>query len=64
MIYAQIKDGVIVNNIVVDENTPMELFSAEFDYFLRIDNLASNPGIGWTYDGENFIPPVYVNDII
>lgn len=57
MIYAQIKSDVVVNCIVVDENTPMELFSRGFDYFLRIDNLETVPGMGWGYDGAHFIAP-------
>ncbi len=58
MIYAQIRDGIVKNTIVVDETTPMNLFSQEFDYFLRIDNLSIIPGIGWNYDGDDYIPPL------
>lgn len=58
MVYAQIRDDSIKNTIVVDEETPLELFSAGFDYLIRIDNLDVIPGINWSYDGANFSPPI------
>lgn len=58
MIYAQIKNNLVVNCIVADEETPMDIFSAEYDYFIRIDSLNPTPGIGWSYDGTTFIAPV------
>lgn len=58
MIYAQIKDNKIINSIVIDDETPMELFSKGYDYFIRIDNLNPTPGIGWSYIADNeFSPP-------
>lgn len=61
MIYAQIKNGVVINAIVVDDDTPLELFSEGFDYFLRIDDINPTPGIGYLYDGNEFsTPPVKV----
>lgn len=57
MIYAQIKDGLVKNTIVVDEETPLNLFSVGFDYLLRIDNLSPVPGINWSYDGSSYSPP-------
>lgn len=62
MIYAQIKDNLVINAIVVDEHTPMDLFSAGYDYFLRIDNLDNRPGIGWSYDGSSFSPPIQIDE--
>lgn len=58
MIYAQIKNNLVVNCIVADDETPMDIFSAGYDYFIRIDNLNPIPGIGWSYDGTTFIAPV------
>lgn len=57
MVYAQIKNGNVVNTIVADENTPLDLFARGFDYFIRIDEMDLVPSIGWTYNGENFSPP-------
>lgn len=56
MIYAQIKNGLVVNTIVVDENTQLSLFSAGFDAFIRIDEMSPMPGINWSYNGT-FSPP-------
>lgn len=57
MIHAQILNGIVKNIIVTDENTPMDLFEAECDVIVRIDELESMPNIGWTFDGEEFAPP-------
>lgn len=57
MIYAQILQGIVKNTIVVDEDTPMDLFAQNFDYFIRIDNLTPMPGISWSYDGAQFSAP-------
>lgn len=57
MVYAQIKDNKVVNTIVVNEDTPLELFSEGYDYFLRIDEMSPRPAIGWSYDGEEFTAP-------
>lgn len=57
MIYAQIKNGQVQNTILVDENTPLDLFSEGYDHFMRIDELNPCPGPTWSYDGESFSPP-------
>lgn len=57
MIYAQIKDGVISNTIVADEETPLSLFAEGFDSLVRVDELSPRPGPGWTYDGAHFSAP-------
>ena len=47
--YAQIINGIVVNVIVADAN-----FVAQSD----LDYVSiSRGGIGWTYDGTNFIAP-------
>lgn len=57
MVYAQIKSGLVVNVVVLDDASLIPLFSAGFDHFIQIDNLVGGPGKGWSYDGENFIAP-------
>jgi len=63
MIYAQIKNGFIMNIIYLLDTDILSLFYTDpltndiFDYVIRIDNLDPQPCIGWTYDGENFYPP-------
>jgi len=57
MTYAQIKDGVVNNTIVLDDETLASVFSKGFDYLVRIDLLSPCPGPGWLYDGANFSPP-------
>ena len=47
--YAQIVNGVVVNVIVADADFVAQ---SNLDYVLL-----SRGGIGWTYDGTNFIAP-------
>lgn len=57
MIYAQIKDGVVSNIIVLNDEQYIPLFSQGFDELLRVDQLLPYPSPGWTYDGQDFFPP-------
>lgn len=50
-IYGVIVDGVVVNSIMWDGEGQLDM---EGDIVL----MGSNGGIGWTYDGKEFIPPV------
>lgn len=59
MVYAQIKDGIIKNTIVINDLAILDLFSGGFDHLIRVDDLNIIPGINWNYDGERFSPPVY-----
>lgn len=61
MIYAQIKNLVVQNTIVVDDLTLLDLFIVNFDYLVPIDSISPQPGPDWTYDpGLNtFTAPVY-----
>jgi len=58
MIYAQIKNLVIKNTIILNDLTLSVLFSEGFDAFIRIDELNPQPGVRWTYDGTSFTPPI------
>lgn len=58
MVYAQISGNIIRNTIVVAEyESNLDLFLEGFDHLIRIDNLSPTPGIGWSYQDENFNPP-------
>lgn len=56
MIFAQIKSGVIVNVINLDDPSIVDLFSFDpatnipYDHVLQIDQLYPRPGIGWLFD--------------
>jgi hypothetical protein len=53
--YAQILDGYVVNIIVLDDPTIINLFyvnpmgGPNFDFVNQIDNLSIVPQIGWSY---------------
>lgn len=53
MIYALIKNGIVVNVIVADPNF-ISLIQSKWDYCVRIDNLNPCPRIGDLYDGSQF----------
>lgn len=57
MIYAQIKDGVIRNTAVVLDEDVLSLISEGYDEVVRIDEIDPQPGIGWSYDGNDFTAP-------
>lgn len=57
MIYAQIKNGTVMNTIVC-AGTPASALAVGFDALIRIDNLSPTPGIGWSYNGSTFAAPV------
>lgn len=56
MVYAQVKDGVVKNTLVLDDASIEHLFLVGFDYLIRVDILDPQPGPGWKYDGTNFSP--------
>lgn len=51
MIYAQIIDGIVANVIIADEQFIASLPNANKYVIL------TGGGIGWTFDGTNFIAP-------
>lgn len=59
MVYAQIKNGVVENTIVLDDLSIYGLFLTGYDHLIRIDEMVPQPGIGWLYDGNGF---TYVKD--
>lgn len=56
-VYAQIKGGVVVNTIVLNDTSLTSQFSAGFDALIQIDNLNPMPGISWRYGGSNYSGP-------
>lgn len=58
MIYAQIKDNIIINIIVLDDIELIPLFSKDYDHFIEVYAIPGNPGIGWVYNPESnsFLP--------
>lgn len=68
MIYAQIKDGVVVNTIVLEDDDLLPLFQTNlitgdtYDHVLLIQHLYPRPGIGWTFDDIQFFPPQQSED--
>lgn len=55
MIYALIKDGVVVNTILADK----AFVDAHYPGFtaVEIQNVVGGPGVGHKYDGSKFSPP-------
>ena len=64
MIYAQVKDGIVKNTIVLEDENLLLLFKDGFDQVVRIDQLSPKPGIGWSYDGTNFSAPPAPDDSV
>lgn len=58
MVYAQVKDGIVQNCIVLADAASEPLFKEGFDELIRIDQLDIRPSIGFSYDGQNFQPPI------
>lgn len=63
MRYAQIKNGKVENIIICDENSPLDLLGQGYDYFVRVDELETQPDIGFSYDGANFSAPVVIEEL-
>jgi hypothetical protein len=58
MVFAQIKNGIVKNIIILDEGTDSTPFSNGFDFFKRIDNLSDKIGKNWNYsDPDIWTPP-------
>lgn len=64
MLYAQIKNGMVQNIIVIEDTNLLPLFSQGFDSLIDVTNLSSDvcpygthPGPGDLYDGSVFSRP-------
>lgn len=62
MIFAQIKNNIVQNTIVLKDDSLLPLFNNDpqgdpYDYVLQIDLQYPQPGIGWTFDGIKFFAP-------
>lgn len=55
--YALVKDGIIDNVILADESR-RATYEIQGYIFIEIPVVPGSPGIGWTYDGVTFSPPV------
>lgn len=65
MIYAQIRNGVIVNTIDLKDESLLSLFETDqngtpYDLIEQVDSIVPQPGIGWTFDNVNWNPPVVI----
>lgn len=58
MIYAQIKDGIVRNIILLNDAGLASHFAIGFDSCDRIDDIDPVPGIGYTVSGGVYTPPV------
>lgn len=56
MIFAVIKNGVVINTIVADQAF-VDSVSSDYGACVRIDQLDPVPGMGWTYVDGVFAPP-------
>lgn len=63
MLYAQIKNQIVINTIKLDDSEMENQFSQGYDSLIRIDELEIIPSIDWTYDGEEFIAPQIIIEI-
>ncbi len=57
MIWARIRDGIVVDCIVLDDVSLISLFSEGYSDFVRVDHLEPRPGIDWSYADGVFAPP-------
>jgi hypothetical protein len=55
MNYALIKDGIVKNIIVADSNF-VDLIKSKWDFVVDVTT-NEEAGVGWLYDGKNFIIP-------
>lgn len=63
MVFAQIKNGVVKNTLVLNDASLLNLFLCDpvtgvpYDSILQIDQIYPRPGIGWTFDQIVFASP-------
>jgi hypothetical protein len=56
MDFALIKNNVVINIIVADQNF-IDLISNQYDACVRVDNLEVRPSINWIYENGQFQDP-------
>ncbi len=54
MIYAQIKNNMVYNCIVLNNEALVDRFLPGYDVVLRVDELEPRPQIGWLYNDGVF----------
>jgi len=59
--YAEIMNGFVVDKIQRPDGDGLVPEFVAPRFAIRIDNLPSEPEIGWEYDGINFFPPTRPN---
>jgi hypothetical protein len=53
MIYAQIKDGIVKNRIVVEDvSLDISIFAVGYDLCIRVDEMSPEPQVDWLYDSQ------------
>lgn len=55
--YALVKDGQVVNVIVVDDVGFLDVIRDDYDHIEPVDEHDPRPGMGWAYDGATFTAP-------
>jgi hypothetical protein len=55
-VWAVIVSGVVINVVTAVEETAL-IGAPEGASAVRIDTVSPVPGIGWSYDGEDFAEP-------
>ena len=60
MVYVQIKDGIILNRIILNDAALESAFIVGYDYLKRVDELSPEPQLGWLYDSgtDTYSEPV------
>lgn len=56
-IYAQCKDGVVLNVIILNDPSLHHLFLEGFDHLINVTEMAPRPEIGWSYRDGIFEDP-------
>ena len=56
-IAAEIADGMVVNTLVLADGAQGDETLTAIPNLVEVTELAPQPGIGWGYDGSEFIAP-------
>lgn len=65
MVYAQVRNNVIINTLELDDASLLHLFQTDqngnlYDSLVQLDSIVPQPGIGWTFNNVNWNPPTPV----